>query len=114
MQKKARNDYANSEELSKALLKGCSKEVLDKGDDKYLNFDLASAVQTTDVIGKHIYEFKRREGDQVPELFTLIVLYFEAFPGTLRAEGLFRVAASVDKLDELTIHLQMGNYYIMS
>lgn len=32
----------------------------------------------------------------------------------MRIEGLFRVAASVDKLDELSIHMQMGNYYIMS
>lgn len=86
---------------------GAAKDVLDKGDDQYQNFNLTGKiVQTYDVIGKHLYEFKRREGDaMVPEIFILLVTFFEVQPHLLKTEGLFRVAATLDKLDELQIHL---------
>jgi hypothetical protein len=31
----------------------------------------------------------------------------------LKTEGLFRIAASLDKLDELQVHMVMGNYYYL-
>jgi hypothetical protein len=65
-------------------------------------------VQTTDIIGKHLYEFKQRtfenqtpNKDDVPEVFILLVSYFEVQPHLLKTEGLFRIAASLDKIDEL-------------
>jgi hypothetical protein len=71
-----------------------------------------------DVIGKHIYEFKRRDTgadqEEVPEIFVLLVSYFEAQPELMRTEGLFRKAASMDKLDEMHIHMSMGNYYYLT
>ena len=99
------------------------KEVLERGDEQYRNFNPATATQTTDVIGKHLYEFRRKtfEGESelgdnkesVPEIFVLLVSYFEVQPHLLKTEGLFRVAASVDKIDELQVHMQMGNYYYL-
>jgi hypothetical protein len=50
----------------------------------------------------------------VPEIFILLVSYFEAKPELLKTEGIFRKAASVEKIDELHIHLTMGNYYYLS
>lgn len=32
----------------------------------------------------------------------------------MKTEGLFRIAASMDRIDELQIHLQLGNYYILT
>ena len=32
----------------------------------------------------------------------------------MKTEGLFRKAASLDKLDELHIHLTMGNFYYLT
>jgi hypothetical protein len=62
----------------------CSKQVLDKGEDKYADYDTDLAIQTYDIIGKHISQFKRPEpqsihgtdGD-IPECFMLLVNYFE-------------------------------------
>ena len=39
--------------------------------------------------------------DSVPEIFLLLVSYFEVQPELMKTEGLFRIAASLDKLDEL-------------
>lgn len=115
VRKRASNaDFGNSEDIAKALLQGCVKEVLEKGEDRYLNFKPEIAVQTTDVIGKHIYEFPRKPADKIPEIFTLLVTYFDMYPEALKTEGLFRVAASMDKVDELYLHIQMENYYIVS
>ena len=44
----------------------------------------------------------------------VLVTFFELQPQLLRTEGLFRKAASLDKLDELQVHLSMGNYYYMT
>lgn len=79
--------------------------MIEKGDERYHNFDLRTAVQSTDLIGKHVYEFKRKENELVPEIFILLITYFEVNPYLLKTEGLFRVAASLDKIDELQIHL---------
>jgi hypothetical protein len=37
---------------------GFFKEVIERGDEQYLHFNPETATHTTDVIGKHIYEFK--------------------------------------------------------
>ena len=41
--------------MNRALLQGCAKEVIERGDEQYQNFNTESAGQTTDIIGKHIY-----------------------------------------------------------
>lgn len=92
-----------------------SKEVIEKGDDQYLNFNKHTATWTTDIIGKHLYEFRQYDGatsdrEDVPEIFVLLISYFEVQPELLKTEGLFRVAASLDKIDELQTHISMGNY----
>lgn len=96
------------------MLQGVAKEVIEKGEERYKNFNRDEAVQTADVIGKHIYEFKRKENEYVPEIFILLITFFEVNAELLKTEGLFRVAASLDKIDELQIHLQLGNYYILT
>jgi hypothetical protein len=83
-----------------------SKEVIEKGDDQYLNFNKHTAEWTTDIIGKHLYEFRQYDGaasdkEDVPEIFVLLISFYEVYPELLRTEGLFRVAASLDKIDEL-------------
>jgi hypothetical protein len=87
---------------------GFFKEVLERGDEQYLNFNPETATHTLDVIGKHIYEFKQKileDGsicqDNVPEIFMLLISYFEVQPELMKTEGLFRIAASLDKIDEL-------------
>jgi hypothetical protein len=44
----------------------------------------------------------------------LLVSYFEVQPDLMKTEGLFRIAASLDKLDELQVHVTMGNYYYLT
>jgi hypothetical protein len=44
-------------------------------------------------MGKHICEFKRKNPDDVPEIFILLISYFEVYPDHLKTEGLFRKAA---------------------
>jgi hypothetical protein len=56
------------------------KEVIERGDEQYLHFNQDTATQSTDIIGKHLYEFKQYPGsakDDVPEIFVLLVSYFE-------------------------------------
>jgi hypothetical protein len=89
--------------------------VIERGDEMYRHFKKATATQTTDVIGKHLYEFKQPPGanpdqEDVPVIFVLLVSYFEVQPHLLKTEGLFRIAASLDKIDEMQVHLSMGNY----
>jgi hypothetical protein len=52
-------------------------------------------------MGKHITEFKRKSSDDIPEVFILLISYFEVYPHHLKQEGLFRKAAQNSKLDEL-------------
>ena len=53
-------------------------------------------MQTQDIIGKHICEFKRKGKDDVPEIFILLVNHFEVNPELYKTEGLFRLAGAVD------------------
>lgn len=41
-------------------------------------------------MGKHLYEFKRGGEDDVPEIFIILVKFFENKPELIRTEGLFR------------------------
>lgn len=66
---------------------------------------------TCDVIGKHLQEFEREEKNSVPYIFIALISYFEASPELMETEGLFRVVCSQTQLDELQVHLSMGNYY---
>jgi len=67
-----------------------------------------------DILGKHIYEFKRKGENDVPEIFILLVTFFEVQPHLMKTEGIFRKAASLDKLDEIHIHLTMGNFFYLT
>ena len=69
---------------------------------------------TFDIIGKHIYEFKRSSDDEVPEIFILIVSFFEINNNLLETEGIFRITSSIDKIDELQLNMIMGNYYYLT
>lgn len=65
-------------------------------------------------MGKHITEFKRKHADDVPEVFILLISFFQVYPYHLKTEGLFRKAAQATKLDELQMHMSMGNYYYLT
>jgi hypothetical protein len=89
-----------------------------------LNFNPETATLTTDIIGKHLCEFRKNNFNEeskmknsensVPEIFVLLVSFFEVQPNLLKTEGLFRVAASVDKIDELQVHISMGNFFYLT
>jgi RhoGAP domain len=43
-----------------------------------------------------------------------LIAHFELYPELLKTEGLFRIAASLDKIDELQMHVIMGNYFFLT
>lgn len=90
--------------------KQLKKVIVSSGDTKYLSFDPLTAVQTHDVMGKHIYEFQRSEGDNVPEIFQLIFNYYEQNEEYIKTEGVFRLAANKDTLAELENKMKEGEY----
>lgn len=52
------------------------KDVVSTSDSKYKDFDVTNAVQTYDILGKHLYEFPKSEGEIIPDVFTTIFSYF--------------------------------------
>lgn len=86
------------------------KDIVSKSDSKYVNFDSSTAVQTHQILGKHISEFPREEGETVPEIFTLIFNYFEANEENLKWEGLFRLAGNKELLGKIEENMYKGNY----
>jgi hypothetical protein len=80
---------------------GFTKDVIEKGDDYYLNFKAENAEMTYDIIGKHLTEFIKDDIMIVPEFFILIKSFFEAYPHLYATEGIFRITSSLDKIDEL-------------
>jgi hypothetical protein len=78
---------------------------MEAGDMSYMNYDRWQAVQTYDIIGKHIYEFKSKGKDEVPDIFILLVSYFEITPELYKSEGLFRVNGCSDLITELQNHV---------
>lgn len=52
--------------------------------------------------------------NDVPEIFILLVSYFDIQPTLMRSPGLFLVGGALDKMDELQIHLTMGNYFYLT
>lgn len=96
------NRYTSGKDIEKALLiHSGQKDVIDRCEERYKNFDPETAVPTYDIMGKHIMEFRRRHSQYVPEIFVLLVSFFEVHPQLLKSEGLFRIAASIEKMDEL-------------
>lgn len=65
-------------------------------------------------MGRHLYEFKRSDNEDVPEVFVLLVKYFEEYPELLETEGIFRISGCSDMVEELQIHLSMGNNYYLT
>ena len=79
-------------------------------EEKYRDFDTKNAIQTCDIMGKHISEFKRAENDTVPEVFHLLFNYFEENEEYIKREGVFRLAANKDLLDDINTHMKEGDY----
>ena len=76
------------------------KDIIYKGAD-FSTFKTKNAVQTTHIMGKHITEFKRQKNSKIPDIFLLLVNYFESNPERMKTEGIFRVAGAVDTILEL-------------
>lgn len=87
-----------------------NKVVVSHSDSKYEDFDPDTAVQTYDIIGKHISEFKRDEGENVPEIIQLVFSYFEQNEEYMKVQGIFRLSADTDLLQEIEEQLKAGNY----
>lgn len=86
------------------------KVIVSTSDSKYRKFDSEAAVQTYDIIGKHISEFKRADGDLVPEIFLLLFNYFEQNEVFMKTEGVFRLAADKELLDTIEERMKEGDY----
>lgn len=54
-----------------------------------------------DVIGKHLSELSKSEDEFVPEIFILLVKYFESSESHMKTEGLFKYPADEEKVKEL-------------
>ena len=80
-------------------------------------FDLPEVEQrTSDVFGKHLRQFKLREGyanESVPLVFWLLAGFFRKNAHYLETEGLFRVAAPEADVRELEIHMSQDNFYYL-
>ena len=59
-------------------------------ESNYKDFDAGKAKMTYDIMGKHITEFRRREEDEIPEIFILLTQYFETNEEYMKLEGIFR------------------------
>jgi hypothetical protein len=89
------------------------KEVVSTSDSKYKDFDLSTAVQGYEILGKHIYEFPRDEGELVPEIFTVLFSYFERNEAHISTEGLFRIAGNKETMKEIEKEMEKGNYFYL-
>ena len=69
---------------------------------------------TQDIIGKYLHEFKRKGENEVPEIFVLLVSYFEFEPAQLREPGIFVLGGALDRIEELRIHLCLGDYFYLT
>ena len=66
-------------------------------------------MQTYDVMGKHLSEFKCVEG-HVPEIFVILFDYFREKPGLIETEGLFRLSCDAEEAKKLESALMDGQY----
>ena len=89
------------------------KEVVSTSDSKYKDFDVSTAVQGYEILGKHIYEFPRDEGELVPEIFTVLFSYFERNEAHISTEGLFRIAGNKETMKEIEKEMEKGNYFYL-
>jgi len=87
------------------------KEVLSTSDSKYKNFDISTAIQTYDILGKHISEFPRGEEEAIPEIFTVIFSYFQMNKKHINTEGIFRLSGSKERLKEIEADIYKGKYF---
>lgn len=87
------------------------KEVVSTSDSKYKDFDISTAIQTYDILGKHLSEFPRSDDEMIPEIFTVIFSYFKRNKGHMNTEGLFRLAGSKERLKEIEAEIYEGNYF---
>ena len=71
-------------------------DAISKEDERYLDFDYESAVQTPEFMGKHIAEFKKEMKDDIPEIYTLLFDYFDENPDNFKVGGLFRKSGCSD------------------
>ena len=76
-------------------------DVIEKGNDRYKNYDPQNQNLTNDIIGKHIQEFQRETPESVPDIFIALINYFEEFPELMETEGIFRIVGNYERIDEL-------------
>ena len=82
--------------------------------NKYKDFDVTTAVQSYDILGKHLYEFPRSEGETIPEIFTVIFNYFERNEDHMKQEGIFRLAGNKKLIKEIEQEIFQGNYAFLA
>jgi hypothetical protein len=80
--------------------------------------DIPCGKKTHDVMYRKLNQFKQMDGskdpDDVPEIFFLLVNFFDQNPSVYQYEGIFHVSCSDERLYELEVHLGMKNYYILN
>jgi hypothetical protein len=66
---------------------------------------------------RHIKQFKQmdtsEDPDDVPEIFFLLVNFFDQNSQVYEVEGIFHVSCSDQRLYELEVHLSLKNYSIL-
>ena len=70
-------DQEEEKEMKVSDYKVIKKEVIRSEDERYKDFDVETAEQSTVFMKKHIYEFQRGPDDDIPEIFTLLFHYFD-------------------------------------
>jgi hypothetical protein len=50
----------------------------------------------------------------VPECFIVLVSYFDIQPALLKTQGLFILGGALDKIEELQVHMSMGDYFYLT
>ena len=70
--------------------------------------------KTHDPMYRHLSQLKQldtsEDPDDVPEIFFLLVNFFDQNPAVYEVEGIFHVSCSDQRLYDLEVHLSLKNY----
>lgn len=76
-----------------------------------------SAAKTHDPLFRHLKNLKQldtsQDPDDVPEIFFLLVNFFDQNPEVYQIEGIFHVSCSDQHLYELEVHMSLKNYSVL-
>ena len=78
---------------------------------------MQDATNHTDIYGKLLEQFARRpdlDPDECPLIFHLLRGYFTTKLDKIQTLGIFRVTGNDTKINELKMHLCMGNYSFLN